>query len=159
MVDEVTFKARHLLTGDSSSNAAPDSEVGRRPLSSIEREGGEEAEVWLDESERSSAEEQRVAAATERSRTELNRIELEEQALEEVPTEDEELFIAAEGEDGLDEWDQERESRPKVRPSMDSLGEGMARAMLVNASGGSADDDPLDDVDPLDASLAPRRYD
>lgn len=51
-------------------------------------------------------------------------------------------------------FDEEPESAPALRPTFDRLGNDMAQAMLVNASGGSADDDPIDQVSPFDAVKA-----
>jgi len=150
-VDEVTFKTRRFFDGDAMTDRG--SMPAREARSSVNggaqatfqsnedvpTEGApdEDAEVWLDVSEPTPPE------------SDWGPDELTARPSEIGPSVDEELFLAAAGEMDEEPFDDDADL-PAVRPSRDSLGEGMARAMLINASGGSSDDEPVDDVDPLD---------
>lgn len=131
-VDEVTFKARRFFEGDAMTDRGTPTEAPDEDVEDVE-----DVEVWLDDGEQPALQ------------LDASQDELQERPPEIEPTVDEELFLAAAGEDDEDPWEDESD-RPKVRPSFDSLGAGMARAMLINASGGSSDDEPVDHVDPLD---------
>lgn len=131
-VDEVTFKARRLFEKDTLTDASERSGFQSKEEVPIEGAPDEEVEVWLDESDFTGSQGEQKGPPSEIG-----------------PTVDEELFMAAAGESDEDPFNDEVDL-PRVRPSRDSLGEEMARAMLINASGGSSDDEPVDEVDPLD---------
>lgn len=130
VVDEVTFKARHLLDGERADG------VGQTALDEFEDE---------------------AAASAARAQEPTN----EDLRFEDGPTEEEELFVAAAGEQDIPvfEDDEERESLPAIRPSRDDLGDELARAMLTQASGGSAEDDPMDVDEAFDHIITPKPAD
>lgn len=72
-------------------------------------------------------------------------INLDSEDLLEFDLDEEEETIEQEGDALLEFVDEEEKTSPfSLRPTRDEMGENMAREMLLDAVGGSSDDDPMD---------------